>query len=292
MISIPINVMHPDYFWMLDLFCHAHKIIYGEMFLEKIHSAIITKNRINDLEYNLNINFPIRHKLIKPYFDNESLLLGEIRKERMLSPINIQLGLEKLLDEFENENTVIELLDHDMFHFRKHPDMQIGHDEFFVCDLYENWHLLSKTKYKYLIDYLIENNSLSYNGGFVPIIGTVHTFRKIINDWIKMHVQICSKTPRETDEVLWWAGMYSFNAACEKNKIKLTAKNFCYIPRLNQISDETYIAHYSVDNRFDKKKYPNIDKESFLDNDFYNIVKTWLDRTNISLDPNLPATHA
>jgi hypothetical protein len=55
----------------------------------------------------------------------------------------------------------------------------------------------------------------------------------------------------------------------------MIAKDICYIPSINKLSQQHYIAHYSVDHRFNKKTYPKFDINNFENNEFYDIIKTW-----------------
>lgn len=273
MITVPINVYHPAYTWHLDLLDYVHQRVYGSLYKEKLYSVLI-QQYTGLLEFNRGL----KYKLSKPWYHDHGL------RERLQSmepglcvPLNIQTGLRDIINEF-CDDAVVELLDHDMFHFRPHPAIDVAEDEFLVCDLYENWHLHSRSTHKGVVDNLVADNSMKfYNGGFVPIIGRVSAFKKILNDWIDMHVEILTKEPRVSNLIGWWAGMYSFNAACERNRIRMTATNYCYIPNLNTLTDEMYIAHYSSDPIFDKRKFPDIDVNTFPDNVFYNTVKSWLE---------------
>lgn len=273
MISIPINVNDSRFIWYLDLFWFAHQEIYQDVAYDKCYSLIIKDNSSK------NIDLSIRHKLCNPW--NETSLFDRLKsaQQQLCVPINMQIALQSILDEFD-DSTVLELLDHDMFHFRPHSKIEVNDDQFLVCDVYENWHLYSLTKNKNVINPFLnpfQPNSF-YNGGHVPIIGNVKTFKKILNDWINIHVEILLREYADTRQAklnCWWAGMFSFNAACEINKVQMIAKNYCYIPGANNLTDEMYIGHYSVDQRFNKKKYPQINKQDFLDNEFYSMIKKW-----------------
>lgn len=273
MISIPINVSDSRFLWYLDLFWFAHQEIYKDAANEKVYSVVID-------DKNSDLNLSLKHKICSSWTGNSEIYnrLKEV-SEILCVPINVQVALRSILDELD-DSTVIELLDHDMVHFRPHPQMTIEHNQFFVCDLYENWHLYSLSKHKSVIDPFLNpfESSRFYNGGHVPIIGTVKTFKKILSDWIDIHIKIILNEPRTTkpsELICWWAGMYSFNAACEINKVQMIAKNYCYIPGANDLTDEMYICHYSIDKRFDKREYPNINSQNFLNNDFYSMIKKW-----------------
>lgn len=273
MISIPINVSDSRFFWYLDLFWFAHQEIYKDDANNKVYSIVINNN-------NNDIDLSIKHKVCNPWTANSKIynLLQEV-PIHLCAPINMQIGLLSILDELE-DSTVIELLDHDMFHFRSHPKITVEHNQFFVCDIYEDWHLHSMSKHKSVINPFLNpfQRIRFYNGGHVPIIGTARTFKKILSDWIDIHIKIIlneTRTTKQSELICWWAGMYSFNAACEISKVQMIAKNYCYIPGITDLTDEMYIGHYSVDQRFNKKKYPQINKQDFLDNDFYSMIKKW-----------------
>lgn len=272
MISVSINVSDSKYFWYLDLSWFAHNKLYRNKASEKLYSAIIFDEKKEQ------IKFPIKHKHCYSFKHNKTIF-DKIKHKKKSEPINVQIALSQILNDFQDD-TIIELIDHDMFHFRPHPKIEINHDEFIVCDVYEKWHLHSLTLNKHVIsEFLKPNDPISfYNGGHVPIIGTVKTFKKILDDWIRIHVSILRKENGDTTEsnnICWWAGMYSFNAVCEIHKIKMIAKNYCYIPDANALTDEMYIGHFSVDHRFNKHDYPLVYEQNFLSNDYYNMIKNW-----------------
>jgi hypothetical protein len=270
MISVPIAV-NIDYFKpQLRLLWFNHKATYGEeLARQKLRAVIVKRNTVAEptrdvCEWARNIP----HVMVDAYFD----FRPDLMKEAYL-PINIQVGLSQVIDGFDDEE-VIEVLDCDMFHLKPHPDLTIADDELVVADLYENWHLWSLTGHKNVIAPFFKNGGDYYNGGFVPIIGKARTFKKLLPDWIKLHKQI---TDAQSDHNLqWWAGMYSLQAVCENNAVRMRAMDLCYVPSLNELSEDHYIAHYSVDQKFNKKTWPAIDVSSFEDNKFYNRVLAWM----------------
>jgi hypothetical protein len=197
--------------------------------------------------------------------------------------MNAQASLQQVLHLFD-DGQIIELIDVDMFHFRKSKPVNVGDDEFIVCDFYENWHLKSLSKNQFLLKKYFKNNGKYYNGGHVPIIGKVKTFKKILNDWINIHKDFLIREDvaayKEKDnsfwlDILWWAGMFSFNAACERNCIKMTSRNFCFIPGANSLVGDHYIGHFSVDPHVNKHAFPKLNLDIFPDNDFHNRAKNW-----------------
>lgn len=270
MISVPIAV-NMDYFKpQLELLWFSHKATYGEdAAREKLLAVIVKRNTVAEprkdfCEWAHNIP----HVMVEAYFDARK----DLMKEAYL-PINIQVGLSQVIVDFDDEQ-VIEVLDCDMFHFEPHPDLTVEDDELIVTDLYEDWHLRSLTDHRDVIAPYFKNEGNYYNGGFVPIIGKAKTLKRILPDWIELHKLITDA--QSDDNLQWWAGMYSLQAACENNAVQMRAMDLCYVPSLNELNDNHYIAHYSVDQKFNKKNWPTVDVSSFEDNKFYNRVVEWM----------------
>ncbi|SRR5712691_9231713 len=271
MISVPIAVNN-DYFKMqLELLWFNHKVTYGESVArEKLRAVIVKRNTIAEPRKDIcEWASDIPHVMAETYFD----IRKDLRKSVYLVPINIQLGLSQVIDSFDDEQ-VIEVLDCDMFHLRVPPALAIADNELVVADIYEEWHLKSLADHKDVIAPFFKNEGKYYNGGFVPIIGKVKTFKKILPAWIELHKRIADA---QTDGNLqWWAGMYSLQAACENNTVWMRAMDLCYVPGINELKEDHYIAHYSVDKKFNKKIWPSIDISSFADNEFYRRVLGWM----------------
>jgi hypothetical protein len=269
MISIPVAVNIPVFKMQLDLFWYNHKKLYGNDAYNKVMAIIIDKNDKQDRpRNNLLWDIDIPYKLCKSYND----FIDVNPDESFYKPLNIQYGLSQVLNDF-NEDQVIEILDCDLFHMKPHPEIHVNNDEIYVCDLYENWHLKSLTDNKDVIDIYFENNGNYYNGGFVPIIGKVKTFKKILHEWTEVHKHILSLPHPYYKK--WWAGMFALQASCEKNKITMIAKDTCYIPPINILNDNHYICHYCVDKIFNKKKYPTIEFDKFPNNIYYDSILEW-----------------
>jgi len=270
-ISIPVAVYNGWFEWQLDLFWHNHKKQYGNIAAKKAHAIVIKRNNIREKKcekYEWNINIP--NSMCEAHFDYRQDLL-----DHNYMPINIQIGLEQIINKFKDDEN-LELLDCDVFHMRKHPFFDIKDDEMYVTDIYENWHLLSKTANKSVIAKYFKNDGKYYNGGFVPIIAKAKVFKQILPDWIWIHKDIVDNFGGvQHNSLRWWAGMYSLQAACERNKINMIAKDVCYLPNINTLQESHYLAHYSCDPKFDKRKYPNIDYQNFPDNMFYKAVLDW-----------------
>jgi hypothetical protein len=273
MISISCAVYSSRFEWQLNLFWHNHKKLYKEDAYNKAHAIITNRNDPTDADItNVDWDIDVPYTLCKSFFDYDSSLDCN---NGFFKPLNIQLGLQQIIEKFDDEE-ILEILDGDMFHMKPAPDIEVGDFEILVCDLYEKWHLKSLTDLNYVIDSAIEiKNPIFYNGGFVPIIGKVKTFKLLLNNWIQDHIRIVNENPHRTD-IKWWAGMYSLQTACQNNKITMKSFNKCYIPNFNQIETEHYVTHYSVDPIFAKSKFPNVNLDNAPDNLFYNLIKEWL----------------
>jgi hypothetical protein len=231
---------------------------------------VIKRNDITEPKHEeLDWDSDIPHVMCEAFFDyfGEMTLTNELHK-----PLNIQIGLAQIINDFDDDQ-VLEILDCDMFHIRPKWEMPVGEGQLIVSNIYEDWHLKSLSTNRGIIDIYFENGGAFYNGGFVPIIGRVGTLKKILPEWIAVHRHILSLDHPEI--IQWWAGMYALQAACEKNKIWMTAEDCCYIPGINKLVDSHYICHYACDKNFDKKKYPDIDPSTFEDNLFYKRLLNW-----------------
>lgn len=267
MITIPVAVNNDFFEKQLNLFWFNHQKIYGVDASKKCFPIVALQHK-NDLNFCSNAPYKFVNDW-SCYFFNREYHGG-------LSPLNIQTGLLEVIDYF-NKNEIIELIDCDMFHIKKAPKFNIEDNEFIVCDVYENWHLKSNSSNKYIIEKFLKQNYFKYNGGFVPIIGKVKTFKKILNDWIDLHIKIFDSV--KTQQLKWWAGMYSFQIACANNDIKMTSMDLCYLPNINELNHNHYICHYSCDPIFNKGKMlgdiKNFDSSKFPQNIFYTAVKDW-----------------
>lgn len=270
MISIPIAVYNGTFKWQLNLFWFNHKIVYGSEAYKKAKAVIVKRNRIHEkIAEKFDWKLDIPHQMCDSFFDYN---LGFNEKGTLL-PINIQVGLLQIINEFEDDQ-VLELLDCDMFHLKKHPDLNIKDNEIYACDIYEKWHLRSLTDNHHVIEKYVGGNAMYYNGGFVPLIAKAKVFKKIILDWIWYHKDIV-KRYSSSQHYCWWAGMFALQAACETNQIKMVSKDLCFVPGINSLNEDQYIAHYSVDKKFNKKLFPKVDFNLFEENIYFNRIKKW-----------------
>ncbi len=275
MISVPIAANTKNHRHQLSLFWENHINIYGEDAQNKAHAIIV----LQEPEIpNWDIGIP--HTVV-----NSWQHCSKEPYDIHLAPLNIQIGLQQILHKFD-DNAIIELIDCDMFHISKSKKYSPESMQFITNDIYENWHLRSLGGNKNIIKpYLKTENS--YNGGFVPIIGRVSTFKTIIEEWIDIHIDIYNENSKNL-LTCWWAGMYSFQAACANNGIKMISDDNCYIPMVNEISENHYIAHYCCDETYFNKKTAlegtvRIKTSEFPNNLFYERIKIYLLNNDLNL---------
>jgi hypothetical protein len=243
---------------------------YGNEAKYRIKAVVIKRNDITQPKHEqLEWATDVPHVMCESFFDyfGENTPTNELHK-----PLNIQVGLAQIINNFDGDE-VLEVLDCDMFHLTPRYETHVEDDQLIVSDIYEEWHLKRLSTNRSVIEIYIENGGRFYNGGFVPIIGKVCTLKKILPEWIAVHRHILSL--RHPESIHWWAGMYALQAACEKNKIRMTAEDCCYVPGINELADSHYICHYACDDKFDKRKYPDIDLSTFKDNAFYKRILNW-----------------
>jgi hypothetical protein len=274
MITIPVAVNNAFFKWQVELWWWNHHCTYGAEAAAKAFLILIDKNYRHEVPRASDwIPFGLPHAICS------GVWTAPIRSEvsQIDLPLNIQVGLRQVIGRFSDDD-VLEITDCDLFHFRRHPKIDVRHDTLIVCDLYEDWHLKSLTSNKHVIEPYFENGGRYYNGGFVPIIGKASTLRKILYEWEAVHRDIMAR-PYD-DNIHWWAGMFALQAACEKARVTMVAKDWCFIPGVNQLSDSHYTGHYSCDrNYFPKHRFPHIDLTSFPSNVFYSRLKAWLTRS-------------
>lgn len=267
MISIPITVNVEYCQWQTELWWWNHQLTYGdESAQQKALAIVIDKNHAFEADRDISWLQSIPHEIVSGVWTSGKLF------EQYLH-LNIQRGLRQMLDLFPAQQ-VLEITDCDMFHMRPHPVLEVAEDEIIVCDLYEDWHLRSRSSNRWVIDPLTGGTSDYYNGGFVPLIGQAQTFRRLLDSWEESTLHILYED--YYSQIKWWAGMFGLQVACEKNRVRMVAKDWCYIPRLNDLKDQHYAVHYSVDTFFDKRKFPYVDIVKLPQNLFYTRVREWM----------------
>ena len=131
MISMPVAVCAGNFWLQLDLFWYHHKKIYGFNAHRKALALVINKNQPNEPKHTkLPWDIDVPHVMTNSCFDFLNL---ENIEDRTIVPLNIQTGLLQVLSNFDDEE-IIELLDCDMFHMKKHPQLNIK-DELVVSDV-------------------------------------------------------------------------------------------------------------------------------------------------------------
>jgi hypothetical protein len=273
MVSIPIAVCAGNFGLQLDLFWHQHQKVYGVGAWRKAVALVVDKNAPDETSHKAlpwRLNLP--HVIVKSCFD---FLNIEQIYDRLIVPLNIQSALIQTIGQFDDDE-IIELLDCDMCHLKKHPHLNIK-DEVVVSNVYESWHLKSLSEHKHLIEPLLTKHHGAYNGGFVPIIAKAKTFKKILITWLQAHKQIFQST--SSKDFKWWAGMYALQVACANHQVVMRHEDVVYVPGFNEYKSWHYISHYSCDSRFNKKiikSVDDVDFSQFLENDFYRAVKSWV----------------
>ena len=282
-ISLPVAVHVEPFRWQLDLFWFGHRQVYGHEARLRTLAIIVKRNKIAERKVGrMSWNIDVPHSMCEAFFDIEDIKRSVPPSRFGIGvPLNIQTGLMQILPRF-SDGQLLEVIDCDMFHFRPCPLGNIRPYELIVSDVYENWHLFSLSKNRHIISPYFENEGRYYNGGFVPIIGLAATFRRILPEWTAIHIDILRRDYGAT--IHWWAGMFALQAACEKARVQMIGRDFCYVPDVNTLTPNHYIGHYSVDHLFDKRKFPSIDQNEFPTNPYYQLITNWI-RQHKQRDP-------
>jgi hypothetical protein len=269
MLSVPIAAHHGLFKWQLDLFWFAHQAVYGDKAKDKALAAIVTQNAPTDQTKDpVGWGFGVPFVAAAPYYEQLNFEYASVRL-----PLNIQTALSKVLERVSDDQ-MLEVLDCDMYHFKPAPELQTPDDVLLVATAYEPWHLKSLTDNKGVIDCYFENQGRYYNGGFVPIIGRARTFKRIMYEWIAVHVDILKRDLPE--HIHWWAGMFALQAACEKAKVTMVSHDVCAIAPEHPLRPNHYITHYSVDPFIGKRTFPaGVDLNRLPDQPQYNLFKLW-----------------
>ena len=279
-ITVP-SAVHTDYFkWQLDFLWYGHKKQYGGEAKNKLFAVIAKRNHPGDEICNeLQWETDAPHIMVDSFFDHFKEDKRVNGANAVHQPINIPLAALAATQNFPDD-AVLEVMDCDLVHFKPHPDVTVEDGKFIVWTSCENWFLKSLSDNRYMMDVYTGGSNKYYIGGFVPIIGTVKTFKQVLPDWIDILIHM--NTLQHTKEVMWWNCMYAFNAACERQKIHMEDREFCYVPAIDPIKESNYVAHYSCDSRFHKYSYPNINTGKFLQNQFYSLAHEWLNARHLA----------
>jgi hypothetical protein len=285
-ITLPVAVHTDQFRWQLDLFWFAHRRIYGRDARARAHAIIVKRNNIKDPKTErMSWKTDVPHTMCESFFDLHRFVSRNMLPSGRLDvavPLNIQAGLTQILPQFADDQ-LLEVIDCDMFHLRQWRNSDVKRNELLVSDVYENWHLFSRTRNRPVISPYFENSGRFYNGGFVPIIGRASTFRRILPEWTAVHIDILCRNYNGL--IHWWAGMFALQAACEKARVQMVGRDICYVPDANTLEPTQHIGHYSVDPLFDKRAFPKIEAEKLPNNVYYQTIKDWLLTRNRSKCP-------
>lgn len=271
MLSIPVAAHTELFRWQLSLFWFAHAKHYGPQAASRVRAAVVSRNTDADPVIN-EVQWTTRCPtvLCRPFFE-----LLNMPYSGSAVPLNIQAALLQMLPMLD-ESQVIEVMDCDMFHLRP-TNYSVDHDMLLVDAVYEPWHLLSLSTNRHVIAPYFENGGRYYNGGFVPLVGTVRTFRRLMYEWIAVHQDILRRDfGAQSKDCYWWAGMFALQAACEKARVTMVDVRRTYIPPVNELLAEHDVVHYSVDPLFRKSMFPHTALNTAPDNAFYSTVRQWL----------------
>lgn len=133
MISVPVAVNNAFFQWQLELWWWNQKRLYGDDSWSKSMAIVIDKNYTNDKPYPKDWLTNIPHILVKGIW---SAPVSDKPITETDLPLNIQQGLKQVLSYFADDS-VIELIDCDMFHLKPAPKVTVRDDMLVVCDLYE-----------------------------------------------------------------------------------------------------------------------------------------------------------
>ena len=263
------NAPHTEHYrWSVDLYWYAQKKFCNIKIDETTLVAIVKRNKpYEQKQETLAWNIDIPHKLVEAYYDYDPSLNND---DINYYQLNIEYGILQILKDIPDEQ-VIELIECDMFHLAPTPLYYIDDDMIITDNIYEEWHLKSRTDNQYIVKPFIRGD-IKFNGGFFPMILKAKTLKKIIYPWIKALVDLLHSDI--TGDERWWSGMYALQIACQNENVKMLNENLCYIPGINDIEGKR-ICHYSIGHEFNKRNFPNIDVSLFPDNAFYNTIKEW-----------------
>lgn len=271
MISIPTVVNKPTFSLQLDLLWYQHQKIYGPQAWRKVLATVINKNEKDEEPIKtLPWDIDVPHAIVDSFHDFINL------ENINYTPLNTVVGLYQVLKYFEDEE-ILEVIDCDQFHMYRHPKFVVSDNELIVDAVSEEWFLKSTSQLSFHITPWLIPQHGQWNGGWMPIIGKVKTFKAIMVDWIQS-TKKCFMTISDQKQN-WWASMYGFQIACANNNIKMTHREMVYLPGFNSIKPEHYICHYSVDSKYKKWEMNTIDdikQDQFEDNLFYNSIKNWI----------------
>lgn len=273
MISIPCVVPTEPFKKQISFFQYQHNHVYQANAINKAIIPIIKYNHYGEKPIDtIDWDFSLPYKIVDSVHDFvEGTETGYL-------PINVFTAAKQIIENLPDEE-VVEIIDADLVHLKPYPKKydSIPYNMVIADNIYENWHMHisspSGTNRKIIDKYLTHNDNVYMNGGF-NVIGRVKTINLLMDDIIKYSCLITKEHLNTSHS--WWCAMYGLNIACHNNKIKMLNGNNCYYPNVNNLEENHYIAHYSVDPIFNKHKMPNLDISNFPNNLFYNQAKKWI----------------
>lgn len=273
MISIPCAVPAEPFKRQISFFQYQHNHVYGSLAKEKAIIPIVRYNHYGEKPIeSIDWDFSLPYKIVNSVHD---FVDGT---ETGYLPINVFTAAKQIIENLPDEE-VVEIIDADLVHLRPYPEIydNIGYDLVIADNIYEDWHMhISKpsgSNRGIINKYLTHNENLYMNGGF-NVIGRVKTIKLLMDDIIK-YSSLITKEHLGTNHS-WWCAMYGLNISCHNNRVKMVNGNNCYYPSVNNLEENHYIAHYSVDGIFNKHKMPNLNISNFPNNLFYNQAKKWI----------------
>ena len=276
MIHIPVAVPNKAFKWQISLFEFAMRWVYGEKAMSKALIAICDRNDHNKVWKNVDWNIGLPYKLVPGIHK----ALRDIDRHNYFSAGNVFFALRDILPTLLDDDIVC-LQDADIIPLRPYDGPIPQENQIFTCNRYEDWHMLSTKPSKKNFDVIephLKHDDYRYmEGGFVPIIARVSTFKKIIDDVISTTIKIVRE--QQDNERGWWCQMYAFNTAVHNHKLEEICLDLTYFPGLGGWRGDYAFAHYSCDPKFKKSDFPRINYKAFPDNDgFYSLVLEWLYR--------------
>lgn len=282
-ISIPSTVAN-DYFKRQILFFqHQHYKTYSTDAVNKAIIPIIKYNHFgekNKAVSNIDWNVTLPYKMVDSVYD--LIPINPKYDPKIYLPINVFTSAKQIIENLDDD-VLVEIIDADLVHLKPYPIAYhaLKDDEIIADNYYENWHMhisSATSMNRHVIQEFLSHDEDGYmNGGF-NVICKVKTIKSIIDDIILYSIKVTEKM--NGDPHSWWCAMHGLNIACHNHKIKMINGDNCYYPNINKLEDKHYIAHYSCDPHYDKRKVPNVNVDLFPHNDFYTHAKEYLKTCN------------
>lgn len=275
MTTIPIAAPNQTFKWMANFWSYMQKKVYNEKSYNNSLLAIVKKNYIDDSSIT-NVDWDINGL---KYVVADSIYSHVKSTDMSCVAINVFSALKNVIYNYSLDE-VFCITDMDVIPLKPYNGPLPNNNEVVCYNGYEDWHMFianeKKENYKKIVKYLNHTESGYINGGFVPILIKNKTLQLIIDEVIYTAEKII-EDPNEDFKWKWWSCMTAFSIACHNNKIIMRGADNTYVPGFNKFNlEEHYWAHYSVDEIFNKHKYPNIDISKFPNNNYYNYIKEWM----------------